>query len=469
MLALVASRVDRLGAREQGVRVTDSRDDVVATRDAVVDRGRGRLPRAAAFWALGAILLAFLFAASAPSPLYVVYQARWGFSAATLTTVFAVYALALLIALVTVGALSDDVGRRPVLAAALLVEALSMVLFIAADGVGWLLAARAVQGLATGAATGAISASLIDLQPERNPRLGALVNSTAPSVGLATGALGSGLLVQFAPAPTTLVFAALVVAFAAALLGVALMPETARRRPGAVVSLRPRVSVPRRIRPDFLVVTPCLIATWALGGLYLSLGPSLAAGVLHIQSHLVGGLVIFALTGMGVIGSLALRDGASRRVMVVGSMVLAVGAGVTLLALALTSTVVFFLGTAIAGFGFGAAFLGAFRTLSVLAEPGERAELFATVYVVSYLAFSLPAIAAGLAVSPLGLRRTATVYGVAVILFAVSAVLGLNARRPREASRTATDPQAAPSCPQINRWRAEGLESSELLRAYDKP
>jgi len=281
----------------------------------------------AAFWTLGAILLAFLFAASAPSPLYVVYQARWGFSAATLTTVFAVYALALLIALVTVGALSDYVGRRPVLAAALLVEALSMVLFIAADGVGWLLAARAVQGLATGAATGAISAYLIDLQSVRNPRLGALVNSTAPSVGLATGALGSGLLVQFAPAPTALVFAVLVVAFAAALLGVALMPETARRRPGAVASLRPRVSVPRRIRPDFLVVTPCLVATWALGGLYLSLGPSLAAGVLHIQSHLIGGLVIFALAGMGVVGSLALRDGAPRRVMVVGSVVLSRGRG----------------------------------------------------------------------------------------------------------------------------------------------
>ncbi len=251
------------------------------------------MPRVAAFWTLGAILLAFLFAASAPSPLYVVYQARWGFSAATLTTVFAVYALAL------------------------------------------------------------------------------------------------------------------------------------------------------------LVVTPCLVATWALGGLYLSLGPSLAAGVLHIQSHLIGGLVIFALAGMGVVGSLALRDGAPRRVMVVGSVVLAAGAGVTLLALALTSTVLFFLGTAIAGFGFGAAFLGAFRTLSVLAEPGERAELFATVYVVNYLAFSLPAIAAGLAVSPLGLQRTATVYGVVVILFAVSAVLGLSARRPREASRTATAtaPHAAPSRP----------------------
>jgi len=408
-----------------------------------------RLPRAAAFWALGATLLAFLFASSAPSPLYVVYQARWGFPTATLTAVFAVYALALLLALVTVGALSDYVGRRPVLAAALIAEASSMVLFIAAGGVGWLVAARAVQGLATGAATGAISAGLLDLQPARNPRLGALVNSVAPNVGLATGALGSGLLAQFAPAPTVLVFALLVVAFAAALLGVAAMPETAARRPGALASLRPRAGVPRRIRRAFLVVVPCLVATWALGGLYLSLGPSLAAGVLHVRSHLTGGLVIFALAGMGVVGSVALRGGAPRRAMVGGSVVLAAGVAATLLALALTSIPLFFLGTAIAGFGYGAAFLGAFRTVSLLAEPGERAELFATVYVVNYLAFSLPAIAAGLAVSPFGLRRTADDYGVAVILLAAAAVLGLAAQRRRETSRPAIANQGVPSCPRL--------------------
>ena len=129
--------------------------------------------------------------------------------------------------------------------------------------------------------------------------------------------------------------------------------------------------------------------------------------------------------------------------------VLVAGAGVTLLALALTSALVFFLGTAIAGFGFGAAFLGAFRTLSFLATPGERAELFATVYVVNYLAFSLPAIAAGLAVSPLGLRRTAAGYGVVVILLAVSAVLLLVARQRHELRHTTVDQALASSCPRV--------------------
>jgi MFS family permease len=394
-------------------------------------RHTARIPRAAAFWLVGSTLLAFMFAAGAPSPLYVVYQSKWGFSATTLTTVFAVYAVALLLALVTVGALSDHLGRRPVLMAALCTDFAAMILFVLARDVGWLLAARAVQGFATGAATGTISAYLIDLQPERDPKLGALVNSTAPTVGLAAGALGAGVLVQYAPAPTTLVFVLLAVVFVAALVTVALMPETVDRKHGALASLRPRVGVPRHIRPQFLVVVPGLIATWALGGLYLSLGPSLAAGILGQHNHLVGGLVVFALTGAGSLGSILLRDAAPRRVMIGGSLVLAAGVVVSLVALAAPSTPLFFLGTVLAGLGFGSTFLGAFRTLAGLARPDERAELFAAVYMVSYLAFSLPAIAAGIAVTSLGLAHTATVYGTVVMVLALGATVGLLLQKPR--------------------------------------
>jgi MFS family permease len=386
---------------------------------------RPTLPRAAAFWLLGGTLLALMFAAGAPSPLYVVYQARWGFSATTLTIVFGVYAVALLFALVTVGALSDHVGRRPVLITALLVETVAMIVFIRVGDVGWLLGARAIQGLATGAATGTISAYLVDLAPTRNPKLGPLVNAMSPTLGLAAGALGSGVLVQYAPHPTTLVYALLVIAFVAAVVGVALMPETVRRREGALASLRPRVGVPARLRPQFVVAVPSLIATWALGGLYLSLGPSLAVGVLHLRSHLIGGLVVAALCAAGAAASFLLRESPPRTAMISGSVVLAVGVAITLPALAVTSTPLFFVGTVVSGLGFGASFFGAFRTLAGLAEPDERAELFAAVYLVSYLAFSMPAIAAGFAVTGLGLASTATGYGIAVFVLALSAVTGL--------------------------------------------
>ncbi|MGY1584641.1 MFS transporter [Streptomyces sp. MN13] len=175
---------------------------------------RPRLSRGISFWLLGAIQLLLLFAAGAPSPLYPLYQAEWGFGPTAVTLVFALYAFGLLAALLVVGSLSDHVGRRPVLIVSLLVEIAAMVVFIEAAGLGWLLVARGIQGLATGAAMGAIGAGLVDLQPLHKPRLGPLVSGTSILLGLALGGLGAGVLVRYAPAPTMLVYLLLIAAFA---------------------------------------------------------------------------------------------------------------------------------------------------------------------------------------------------------------------------------------------------------------
>jgi hypothetical protein len=371
------------------------------------------------FWLVATVLLLFMAAGSAPSPLYVVYQAEWHFAATTLTAVFAVYALALLLALLTVGAVSDFLGRRPVLAAGLVAQAAGMGLFLLAHGVAGLVLARVVQGLATGAVLGTISATLIDLEPVGWSGRGALLNSVAPPVGLAFGGLGSGLLVQYAPAPTTLVFFLLMLGFLALAAAVTVLPETVVRRPGALASLWPRVAVPVAGRRMFWLTVPALVATWALGGLYLSLGPSLAAGVLHLENHLVGGLVVATLNVTAAVTALSAQRRSASSVLLAGCLVLAAGAGVTLASLAATSTVGFFVGTALSGVGFGAAFLGAFRTMSALAEPAERAELFAAVYVVSYLAFAIPAVIAGFSTVSVGLRTASTGYGLVVIALAL--------------------------------------------------
>lgn len=162
---------------------------------------RTRLSHPAAFAAIAAILVAFTAASSAPSPLYVVYQQLWGFSAITLTVVFAVYVVGLIGALLVLGALSDHVGRRPVLAAAIGLEVVALVLFLSAGDVGVLLAARFLQGIATGAALTTLGAALVDLNPPHAPGRAGLVNSVVPPAGLAVGSLGTGALVQFAPGP----------------------------------------------------------------------------------------------------------------------------------------------------------------------------------------------------------------------------------------------------------------------------
>lgn len=402
-----------------------------------------RIPRRYAFWIVGLALFSMTASAAAPSPLYPVYQASWGFSAVMLTTVFAVYAVALLAALLTVGALSDHLGRRPVLIVALLLLAASMVVFIVSDNVGWLVAARVLQGIAVGVATGALSAAVIDLQP--NAQMGPLVNSVTPAIGLAGGALGAGLLVQCAPAPTVLVYALLIGASLVLAVALFFIPESAPVRgfdsSGHLLrSLRPQVAVPAHIRGRFLRVVPCLLATWSLGGLHLSLGPSIISTVLGIDNHLIAGLEIFALFASGSLAAALLRGVASRTVMVGGTLVLAVGVVVMLLSLATTSALVYFLGTMVSGFGWGATFLGAMQTIGGLAEPHERGRIFATTFVVSYLAFSVPAVIAGISVRGAGLLATTVVYGSTVILVALVAAVGLTVQRRRAGKRRVDEP-----------------------------
>jgi MFS family permease len=370
-----------------------------------------------------------LAASGVPSPLYRVYQEEFGFSSGVLTTIFGVYALALLVSLLVVGGLSDHVGRRPVLVAAFVLEAGAMALFFLADGVGWLLAARVVQGLATGALTSTLGAQLLDLQHRQRP-LGAFINSASPGLGLSIGAVGTSLLVQSIASPSDWVFGVLTVVFLLAAVGTVLLPESSPRLPGAAASLRPRVHVPPAQRRAFVVALPILMACWAVGGLYASLGPSLVADVFGIDNHLVGGLLILALNGTGVVGSLALRTAPPERALLVGGLVFTLGMVGTLGALFTTSVAALFSTAAVTGFGFGAAFLGAMATVTAGVDPGHRAGLLASIFVVGYLAFSLPSIAAGIAAGEVGLIRTTEVYGTVVIVLGLLAIGGfLRARR----------------------------------------
>src|SRR5690349_7183436 len=366
------------------------------------------------FWYVVAALLAMMAAAGAPSPLYVVYEQQIGFSAVTLTVIFAVYVVALLATLLTVGSLSDYVGRKPVLAVAFVLETASLALFLPANSVIWLMVARVVQGIATGVALGALGAALVDTEPPGSGR-GTLMNSVMPALGLALGALGAGVLLDYAPSPTRLVFWALIVLMVLTLAGLLILPETATRKPGALASLRPDVRVAGAVRSAFLAGLPIFVATWAVGGIYLSLGGSLASGVFGLHSHVVGGLVVAALTLRGAFASYVLRAAPPQRSTWLGSFALVLGLLLALAGIATTSTSLFFLGSAVTGLGFGGAYLGALRAVMTTVPADSRAATLSAVLTVSYLAFSGPAIVAGWAATRVGLRDAAVGYAIAVI------------------------------------------------------
>jgi predicted MFS family arabinose efflux permease len=388
---------------------------------------RVTLSRRASFWAAAAFAFLAFAASTAASPLYRVYEDKFSFAPTTLTLLFTVYIVVLLGTLLLFGSVSDYTGRRIVMLAGLALGAAGCGFFLFAHGVGQLFVARALQGVAVGLISGAASAALFDLRP--NGGAAPVVSSAAPTGGQALGAIGASVLAQYAPAPTHLVWWLLLGAFITGVVAVLAMPEPGTARPGVVSSLRPHVGVPQSATGAFATAVPALMGIWALGGFYLSLGPSLAAQLLHSTNLLWGGILIFLLTGLGAAASALLAKKNSSAVMLGGCLALVVGATVTFVSIQTGTSAVLFVGTAIAGLGFGPAFMGAYRTTVAAATSDDRSGLITAIYIVSYLATGIPAMLAGIATSHYGLRKTALVYLVAVAVLAAVAVSRLLARQ----------------------------------------
>jgi MFS family permease len=409
-------------------------------------RRPGRLPDSAAFWGVGGTYGVFMFAAAAPAPLYGVYATRWHFSPLTLTIVFALYAVGLLLALLVTGRLSDHLGRRPVILAAITLETAAMACFIASDSTVLLCVARAVQGLATGCALGVLSAALAELSEDRAPALGAIVTSSAPMFGMAAGALGSSALVQYGPSPLRLVYWLIIAGLAVGASLVGAMREPGERRPGTLASLKPVVGVPPAARPTFVMILPSLIALWALIGFYLSLGSTLIASIEGSPNLLWGGFAVFCLCISGATSIVFLREITAQTAMLAGCVALFTGVGLTLIAIAAGSTALFLIGSVIAGTGFGLAFLGNIRAVSQVAAPAQRAGTLAVLYIVSYTMFAIPIVIAGVAETHFSAHDVALVFSGGVTALAGMGIIASLAHL-RRSRRSGPPVPGAPARP----------------------
>jgi hypothetical protein len=374
-----------------------------------------------------AVIAAMTFAASgaAPTALYHQYQDSFGLTPFAITIIFATYVLSLLAALLTVGSLSDYIGRRPAILVALVLNVAAMAMFMAASSEAALIAARALQGFATGLATASLGAAILDNDRSRGP----ILNSVTAFCGLTAGSLGGAILVTYAPDPRQLVYLVLLAVSAVEACILWFMPETAVVRAGALASLRPHVNVPVQASRAMVRVTPVTVASWALGGFYFSLMPALVRVATGVTLPVVGGLVVSALTLSGAISVLWLRSASARRMLSGGTVVLAAGVAVTLAGVREHLVWLMLLGTIVAGIGFGAAFSGTMRTVLPLAKTEQRAGLLAAFYVEGYLSFSLPAVLTGLAVPMVGLTVAAYAYGAAVILMALASMIAVTFSR----------------------------------------
>ncbi|GII29959.1 MFS transporter [Planotetraspora mira] len=386
-------------------------------------RLRPTLPAGLALTGAALAFTSLYLAAGVLTPLLVVYKQQWEFPPSLLTLAFAVYAIGFLAAVLTLGSLSDHVGRSPVLIGALVIQLASNVLFLVAPDIGWVIAGRIVQGVASGAATAAFTAALVELAPPGKKRLGTILGSVGLTGGLGFGSLLAGLAIQLTPAANSIIFTVLIILTILGAVVVVLSPETMPRTPGALRSMIPRVAIPPAARKEFAAAAPVVAAVWMLAGLSGGLAPSMVRSVFHLDSGLLNGLAGFIAPAVSTVVGLSFARVGPRRAMTIGIWASIVGAVGIIGGVFAGSLTIMIIGQAVAGAGFGASFSAALRLVFPLAAAHERAGVVAGIYVVSYVAFGVPIVIEGQLVGPLGEVPAVVCYTALTVLLALISLI----------------------------------------------
>lgn len=364
-----------------------------------------------------------MVAASAPSPFYPQFAERLGLLPVATTSVFAVYAFTMLAALLLAGSLSDVVGRRRVITAGAVLLAVSLVLFWHSDSLTMLLVARGIQGVAAGILLPALSAMVVDFAPVRRSDAASLWNTIAGMIGLGIGAITAALLLDVAPDPAGVVFGSLALFFLLVSVLVWVAPEAGRQTRGSFLSAVSRPAVPTHLRRPLLAVVPAIIAGWATNGLFLALGSSLVRQEFGATTHAAQSIAIPVFAVAGIIAAVILHRRPPRIISLYGSAALGIGTALSLAGLLFDSLPGYLAAVAVVGTGFGTAFMGVLKTLMPRVEPTERAAVMSAIYTVSYVAFGVPTIVAGLLVPIISLQGAMIVLGAAVVVLSLIATV----------------------------------------------
>ncbi|WP_083913454.1 MFS transporter [Nocardia concava] len=400
------------------LRATDTDPDA-AQADSSLAATRGRWPfRGAAY-----SMLILFTATNVPTPLYHGYAQRFGFSSLMLTVVFAVYVAALIPSLLITGPASDALGRRRILLPALAVAALGTLGFALSTDVVWLLAARILQGLALGAASGALTAALAQLEPSGDRRRASLVAGVASAGGMALGPLLGAVVAQYLPHPYVTPFAVVLVLLIPAAVAIAALPVT-----GVRGRWRPRrPSIPAGMGGIFATAGTATFLGFAVVGVFLTLVPTYAATLSGSANLVIGsGAAALLPIGWAVAQLLAYRK-PERPLEVTGLPLLAIG--LVLLAIAGTvSSLPLLLGaTVLAGAGHGLVFLSGLTAINAAAPADRHADVVSTYYVMGYCGTGGPVIGVGLLTGVTGLLTAVQVFA-GVVAAACLVVLAVRIR-----------------------------------------
>ncbi|MDR6867189.1 MFS family permease [Microbacterium resistens] len=363
-----------------------------------------------------------------PTPLYAIYAEQLSFAPLMVTLLFAVYAFGVVAALVVFGRLSDVIGRRPVLIAAVVLAILSTALFLLPPALPVLFAARVLSGLAAGLMSGTGTAAIIDLFPAARRASAGTLAVAVNAGGLALGTLGAGVLSALVAAPLVVPYAVYLALSVLALLGLIVLVPAPRVAAGARFRVQ-RVSVPARIRAPFVRAVLAAGSGFAVLGVLTATSALFLAGSLHLASHLLAGAVVgIAFFGMAV-GQILARRMTAHRALVTGCLGLVASAAMLGLAFAVTGLAWLIASAVVTGVAGGLCMNAAIGTTVERVEPAERGAVSSAFFAGVYLMLAVPAIIVGILAGATSLSAAGLVLAIAVAVLAlVVACVELGAR-----------------------------------------
>ena len=370
------------------------------------------MPRRAGFVLVSFVFLVTMLGTTLPTPLYPLFQQRYSFGELMVTVVFAIYAFGVIAGLLLFGALSDEIGRKPVLAAGLVFSGASALLFVFAGSLVPIYAGRILSGLSAGIFTGTATAALVDLAPGGRRRLATLVSIVVNLGGLGLGTLAAGLLGDYGPSPLRLPFLVDLGLVALAAVALALTPETVSR-PRLRLKLQ-RLAVPKEVRSVFIRGAAAGFASFAVAGLFSSVAPAFLGEVLGQRSHTLAGGLVFILFAGSIFGQLAVPRLSEHIALVTGCLVMVAGVGLVALGLGLESLTALIASAAVVGVGQGVVIGAGLAGINERAPVARRGETASSFFVVMYVGLSLPVIGVGLAAQGFGLKTAGIAFSAAV-------------------------------------------------------
>ena len=336
------------------------------------------------FWLVTAAFWTAMAFSGAPAPLYPLYEKRDGFEAFTVTVVFAVYAVGVLASLLLAGHISDWLGRRRILGAALALQILAAVVFLAWPALPGLLLARFATGLGIGMIAPTATAYLQELHAAHRPQASlarfSIVSATANVGGLGLGPLITGVLAQYLPLPLVIPFIVFAALLTFSLVAVILSPETVDI-PAERPAYRPQmISAGYGGTAAYLAAAAGTVTGAAVFALFISLAPGFMAQTLHHPSRALAGVIVFAVFLTGTLAQVLTGRLPARATTAIGIMLQV--AGVVLLAVSLRNPelAMFSAGGALAVAGGGLLFKTGVGAIAALAPPARRGEALAGLY-----------------------------------------------------------------------------------------